>query len=261
MTESMQIADPWFELLEIEPGIVRIREPHVARLMRANLYLVRGRDRDLLIDTGMGVGDLRAAVRPLAQKPLILFTTHAHIDHIGGHRAFRDAEVLVHPAEARLLADPWPRWNLSWDSFAPTERAGLKAAGFVTEGWFIDALPHAGYDPAAYALEGVEPGRLIDEGETIDLGDRRFTVLHLPGHSPGSIALLDEASGTLFSGDAVYDGIIVDTTPFAHVPTYLRTMRRLRELPVRLVHGGHRESFGRQRLIEICDAYLASRGA
>jgi glyoxylase-like metal-dependent hydrolase (beta-lactamase superfamily II) len=82
-------------------------------------------------------------------------------------------------------------------------------------------------------------------------------VLHLPGHSPGSIALLDEATCTPFSGDAVYDGIIVDTTPFAHVPTYRRTMRHL---PVRVVHGGHRESFGRDRFVEVCDAYLASRG-
>jgi glyoxylase-like metal-dependent hydrolase (beta-lactamase superfamily II) len=255
---------PWFEVAEVEPGVFRLREPHAVRLMRANLWLVRGRDRDLLVDTGMGVGDLAAALAPLVRNPLVLFTTHAHIDHIGGHRALRDAglcaEILVHPAEARLLADPWPRWTLTYESFAPADRESLREAGFDTDGWLIDALPHPAYDPAAYVLEGVEPTRLIDEGEQVDLGDRRLAVLHLPGHSPGSMALLDEATGTLFAGDAVYDGIIVDTTPFAHVPTYLRTMRRLRGLPVRVVHGGHRESFGRDRLAAICDAYLASRG-
>lgn len=258
---SLPVAESWYEVLEVEPGLFRIREPHAVRLMRANLWLVRGRDRDLLVDTGMAVASLRAAIAPLVRNPLVLFTTHTHIDHIGGHHEFADhAEILVHPAEARLLADPWPRWTLSYDSFTPHDRAELKAAGFDTDGWLIDALPSPDYDPSTYVLRGVEPSRLIDEGEVVDLGDRRFTVLHLPGHSPGSMALLEEATGTLIAGDAVYDGIIVDTTPFAHVPTYLRTMRRLRELPVRVVHGGHRESFGRERLVEICDAYLASRG-
>lgn len=257
---GLPVAAAWYEILEVEPGVFRIREPYAVRLMRANAWLVQGRDRDLLFDTGMAVASLKEAIRPLVRNPLTVFTSHTHIDHIGGHHEFTDAEILVHPAEARLLVDPWPRWNLSYDSFTPHDRAELKAAGFDTDGWLIEALPSADYDPASYVLEGVEPTRLIDEGEAVDLGDRRLTVLHLPGHSPGSIALLEEATGMLISGDAVYDGIIVDTTPFAHIPTYLRTMRRMRELPVRVVHGGHRESFGRERLVEICDAYLASRG-
>ena len=44
----------------------------------------------------------------------------------------------------------------------------------------------------------------------VDIGNRHFEVLHLPGHSPGSIGLWEEASGTLFSGDAVYDGPLLD---------------------------------------------------
>ncbi len=48
--------------------------------------------------------------------------------------------------------------------------------------------------------------RLLAEGEAIDLGDRHFEVLHLPGHSPGSIGLWEEATGIFFSGDAIYDG-------------------------------------------------------
>ena len=93
----------------------------------------------------------------------------------------------------------------------------------------------------------------------IDLGDRVFEVLHLPGHSPGSIGLWDKDSGTLFSGDAVYDGPLLDTLPDADIRAYIKTMQRLQTLPVNIVHAGHDPSFGRQRLLELAQGYLAYR--
>jgi glyoxylase-like metal-dependent hydrolase (beta-lactamase superfamily II) len=92
-----------------------------------------------------------------------------------------------------------------------------------------------------------------------DLGDRHFEILHLPGHSTGSIGLWEARTGTLFSGDAIYDGPLLDDLPESDIPTYVETMKRLRGLPVDVVHGGHDESFGRERLIEIANGYIASR--
>ena len=102
--------------------------------------------------------------------------------------------------------------------------------------------------------------RLVDEGDVIDLGDRVFEVLHLPGHSPGSMGLWEAASGTLFSGDAVYDGPLLDGLPESNIAHYVETMKRLRELPVTVVHAGHEPSFGRERLRELADAYLREPG-
>lgn len=65
----------------------------------------------------------------------------------------------------------------------------------------------------------------------------------------------------LFSGDAIYDGPLLDELEGSHIPDYVATMKRLRELPVSVAHGGHEPSFGRVRLIEIVDAYLAKRDA
>jgi glyoxylase-like metal-dependent hydrolase (beta-lactamase superfamily II) len=96
----------------------------------------------------------------------------------------------------------------------------------------------------------------LEEGEIIDLGDRNFEVLHLPGHTPGSIGLYERASETLFSGDAIYDGPLVDMLPESDIVAYAKTLKRLRELPVRAVHGGHEPSFDGDRLIEIIDDYL-----
>ncbi len=84
-------------------------------------------------------------------------------------------------------------------------------------------------------------------------------MLHLPGHSPGSIGLWDARERVLFSGDAIYDGPLLDELPGSDIPDYVATMKRLRDLPVDVVHGGHEPSFGRARLIELCDAYLAKR--
>jgi glyoxylase-like metal-dependent hydrolase (beta-lactamase superfamily II) len=81
--------------------------------------------------------------------------------------------------------------------------------------------------------------------------------MHLPGHSPDSIGLYDEANGVLFSGDAVYDGPLIDGNTDSDVGAYVATMERLRALPVTVVHGGHDPSFGRDRLVELCDEYLA----
>jgi glyoxylase-like metal-dependent hydrolase (beta-lactamase superfamily II) len=102
---------------------------------------------------------------------------------------------------------------------------------------------------------------LATEGDVVDLGDRAFEVLHLPGHSPGSIGLWEAKTGTLFSGDAIYDGPLLDEVPGANAATYVATMRRLRDLPVEVVHGGHDPSFGRARLVELVDAYVRRRGA
>ena len=55
------------------------------------------------------------------------------------------------------------------------------------------------------------------------------------------------------------DGPLLDETPDAVIADYVRSVQRLRELPVTVVHAGHDPSFGRERLVELCDAYLAKR--
>jgi glyoxylase-like metal-dependent hydrolase (beta-lactamase superfamily II) len=125
----------------------------------------------------------------------------------------------------------------------------------------LDALPVAEWKADDYRIQSTAPTRLLEEGDVIDLGDRALEVLHLPGHSPGGIGLWEASSGILFSGDAIYDGPLLDMLPNSSVRDYIATMKRLRTLPVAVVHGGHEPSFGRERMVTLADAYLSSRGA
>ncbi|MCY1286728.1 Hydroxyacylglutathione hydrolase [compost metagenome] len=249
---SLKIAARWFERTSLADGVTLLWEPHVHPMLRCNIWHVRGRDRDLLIDTGMGIASLREAARDLFGKPLLTVVTHSHLDHMGGVHEFDCC--LCHPAEAESFRRPDQTVGLvlsseHWlaDYFDDLDETRL----------VIDALPHAGFDPAGWRLQPASPTGFLEEGAVIDLGDRVFEVLHLPGHSPGSLGLLEARSGTLFSGDAVYDDRLLDHIPGANLPDYVRTMERLRELPVERVHAGHEPSFGRARLREIADRYLA----
>jgi glyoxylase-like metal-dependent hydrolase (beta-lactamase superfamily II) len=253
----LPIADRWFEVKRVSDDVTLLWEPHVIPLMRCNIWHVRGRDRDLMIDTGLGVGVLKEAARTLLDKPVTAVATHTHSDHIGGHHEFD--HTLVHELEADALRAPPGRSTLRYAEMDPEYVRSLNAAGYRLDGDLITALPWADYDMDAYKVRPAQASQIVRDGDEVDLGDRRFEILHLPGHSPGSIGLWEAASGTLFSGDALYDGPLLDEIAGADIADYVRTMKRLRELPVQVVHAGHDPSFGRERLVELVDAYLARR--
>lgn len=253
---SARIADRWFAVETIGDGITLIWEPYVHSLIRANLWHVRGRDRDLLVDTGLGIRSLREELRDLFERPVLAVATHTHYDHTGGMHEFDTR--LVHRLEADGLRRP--EFGALRASDFPAEFLQMLAdAGYPLPEELLDAYPHPEFDPAAYTVTPAGPTGVLDEGDLVDLGDRTFQVLHLPGHTPGSIGLWEAETGVLFSGDAIYDGPILDELPGSNIEDYVRTMRRLRELPVTVVHGGHDPSFSRQRLIELVDAYLEAR--
>ena len=235
-------AADWYRVTRLDHGITHIDEHHIDPFYRCNIWHVRGRDRDLMVDSGMGVVSLCEQVPWLREREVLAVASHAHFDHVGNHHEFDHR--ACHPAEAHILAEPRGDWNLA-DRFAVVE--------------MLNALPPGGYRQADYRVQPAPATQLVEAGDVIDLGDRVFEVLHVPGHSPGSIALWEAASGVLLSGDAVYDGPLVDDAYHSDIPTYLETMARLSALPVTVVHGGHFGSFGRARFQEVIREYLDGR--
>ena len=140
------------------------------------------------------------------------------------------------------------------EDFPPDYQSAFTSDDF--DDYLINARPHDEFDIDDYRITPTSVTRALEEGDVIDLGDRALEVMHLPGHSPGSMGLWDSESATLFSGDALYDGELLDELPDSDIPDYIATMKRLRELPVYVVHGGHEPSFDKNRMIELIDAYL-----
>jgi len=255
---TLRIADRWFEWEPLADGVTRIWEPHVIRVEQCNIWHVRGRARDLLVDTGMGIASLRDAAQEIFDKALTAVATHTHVDHVGSMHEFSDR--IVHAAEADTLARASENFSLLRSDHPVEFIAALERAGYEVGPCFITALPHAGFNLRELVRPSAPPTRRVTAGDVIDLGDRIFEVLHLPGHSPGSIGLWEAATGILFSGDAIYDGPLLDDIAGSHIPDYLETMRRLTSLPARIVHAGHDPSFDGARLRELARQYLDRRG-
>ncbi len=255
---ELPVVKHWYRTESLDARTFVLTEPHVHPIFSANIFLILGRDADLVIDSGMGVAPLRPeidALRADAEKPLILLSTHTHVDHIGAAHEFDTR--LVHPLEADELANPTP-YSLDTSGIPDAFRKLFLDAGYPPL-WplLIDALPAPDYDPSSYHLKGAPATKLVDEGDMIDLGDWAAEVLHLPGHSPGQVGLWHHETATLFGADAIYDGPLLYDGPGMSVADYTVTLERIRALPVKTVYGGHDPAFGPDRCREICDHYLA----
>jgi len=231
----------WYETVRFADGVTLVHEPWIKPFYRCNIWHVRGRDRDLLFDTGLGHFSLARHVPLVTERPLVAVASHTHFDHIGCHHEF--PERWVHGAEADILARPTNDRTL--------------ADRYATEDMF-DGVPE-GWETAAYRIRPAPPTRVLAHGDGVDLGDRRFEVVHTPGHSPGGIGLFERETGIFLSGDIVYDGPLIDDAYHSDREAYAETMERLRPLPVTIVHGGHFPSFGPTRYRQLIDDYLAAR--
>lgn len=149
------------------------------------MYFLRGTNRGLLIDAGVGLTDLKAVISGLTDLPYDVVITHGHLDHIGGIPEFD--EVYIHPADADSLK------HIPYDQLAD----------------YIDQVGHMGaydvYDCSASDLRRCDKiPKIMDlkEGMIFHLGDRDIEVLETPGHTPGGCSFLDRKERILFSGDA-----------------------------------------------------------
>jgi glyoxylase-like metal-dependent hydrolase (beta-lactamase superfamily II) len=223
-------------------GVTLIDEPGILPFYRCNVWHVRGRDGDMLVDSGMGVVSLRQNVALVTERPLQAVASHTHFDHIGNHHEFPCR--LCHAAEAHTLR-------------APDRRATL-ADPYVTDAIFTE-MPPGPYASATYTVAPAPATRLLWDGDVVDLGDRHFEVIHTPGHSPGGIALWEAATGILFAGDIVYDGELIEDAFHSDAGHYIASMKRLLALPVRVVHAGHFPSYDGDRHRAIITAWLRGK--
>lgn len=241
----------WHTITRIAGNLYLILEPFGAIEPRvgvttANMYLVIGQERAALIDSGMGIGDVRAEIRRITSLPCTVLNTHYHWDHIGANSLF--TESAIHESEVDLIAQ---EQDLSW--FRPAMQSPTASA----------VLPSS-FDPTAYRVIPKPATRILRDNDLVDLGGRVLRVLHTPGHSPGHVAYLDEASHILFTGDTAYLGPVYACFEGSDPVAFAQSVRRLAALrSVTTICPGHNDIITEQHwlseLAECVEAAVAGK--
>ena len=219
--ERVPVSDAWFEVYKPAPGVFAIYEPHQAEETIG--YLIIGKNRALLFDTGMGISDIKKLTAELTKLPIIVLNSHTHDDHVGGNWQF-DAVYGMDTDFTRKNA----------------QGSREDAQAEVTPDQICGSLPK-GFDAKAYETRSWKITRFIHDGELIDLGGRTIEVMATPGHTPDAISLLDRANGLLFTGDTYYPAPIWLYRPETDLSAYSKSIRRLAALApqLKLVLGAH----------------------
>lgn len=176
---------------EIAPDTYRINE-----FKMINCYLAVGTESALLIDSGVGLGNLRVIVESLTRLPVTVVATHAHCDHVLG-------------------ANWYPSYHLHKDDFSFIYR-------ILSSKTFGKLLAAGQVDKSAFLKQPYRSKRIpIEDGHVFRLGGRDITVRHVPGHTRGSIILLDKKQHIMFTGDDTNPNLLMQIPGATTIETWL----------------------------------------
>jgi glyoxylase-like metal-dependent hydrolase (beta-lactamase superfamily II) len=219
--ERVPVTDPWFEVYKPAPDVFAIYEPHQAEETIG--YLIVGKQRALLFDTGMGISNVKKLTAELTRLPIIVLNSHTHDDHVGGNWQFDTI------------------YGMDTDFTRQNARGSREdAQAEITPDQICGTLPK-GFDAKSYATRPWKITHYIHDGERIELGGRTIEVIATPGHTPDAISLIDRANGLLFTGDTYYPAPIWLFRPETDLKAYAASISRLNALEpdVKLVLGAH----------------------
>jgi len=240
---------------EVLPAIYRIEVPLSGNPLKSiNSYLVKGKGRNLIVDTGMDTDECRSALLQALKllkvdlKNSDFFISHLHVDHIGlvFQLASDRSTVFFNRPDLEFMK----RVNF-WDSAAKF----LSMHGFPQKELREVLKKH----PAShFKLEDAEIFTILGEGDTLKVGDYLFQCLETPGHTNGSMCLYEPQKKILLSGDHILGDITpniplnIDSTNNP-LKNYMQSLEKIFAINVDLVLPGHRGIFVncRQRIKEL----------
>lgn len=217
--ERVTVPDKWFEVYRIRPGVFAIYEPHQQEEVIS--YLILGKKRAVLFDTGMGISNIKKLVESLTDLPVSVVNSHTHNDHVGDNWRFSD----IYGMDTAFTRES-----------AKGSTADAKAE--ITPDAICGTLP-AGFDPKTYATRPFHITHWLHGGEKIDLGRRVLQVISTPGHTPDSISLWDAQNKLLFTGDTYYPGPIFLYRPETDLDAYEASIKKMNALGAKLLLPAH----------------------
>lgn len=220
-----RVEDRWFTVTKLDEKTFAISE--YGHWENVHSYLLLGTKQAALIDTGLGIDNIKRITDKLTNLPVTVITTHVHWDHIGCHGEYE--RIYVHEAEKDWLTDGIKG--------LPIEQIRKDVSHGITK-----PVPDT-FDPESYTPYTGKPTDVLADGDIIEIGSRPLVIYHTPGHSPGHICIFDAAHGYLFTGDLLYTGAPI----YAFYPTtdpadLIRSFEKVSQIEdVEKVFGGHHQ--------------------
>lgn len=146
--------------------------------------LVIGTQKAALIDTGLGLADLRKFVSQFTSLPIIVLNTHGHVDHVGANQLFDMSYITKEDEPAMVKANRAERLK----GYMQFMEGNAEMIAFAEKSMIPDK-------PFKYDF--------IKDGDKVDLGGVELEVVAFPGHSPGSVAFIDRRDNVAFCGDSI----------------------------------------------------------
>jgi glyoxylase-like metal-dependent hydrolase (beta-lactamase superfamily II) len=234
---------------EIEKGLWRLEIPLIGNPLKSlNSYLIVGDDRSLLIDTGFRQDSCREAMESqlreigVNRSRMDIFLTHLHSDHTGlAPELLRgNGQIYVGAIDGPGIIE-----GLSDDYWKRVYASYLKN-GFSREE--VDRLWNSNPAQEAAPETWSKHSRYLEDGDCISYGGHRLQCILTPGHTPGHLCLYDAEYQWLFSGDHVLFHITPNICRWMSMPdalgSYLDSLNKIRDLPVRRLLPAHRAESG-----------------
>lgn len=193
-----------FTVRQLPDRVTEITDPS-----GVHCFLVEGREKAVLIDTMVGLRGLKDLVNTLTELPVEVVLTHGHMDHAGG--VFEFGSCRIHPEDMAML-----------DGKTLPARIGYMNGQ-------LEALGAQPLPQEEFLIDAPMECTPILGGDKLDLGDRVLEVIHVPGHTRGSLCFLDPATGDFFAGDACNNNTLVMMDVSATISQYLEALLALKE--------------------------------
>ncbi len=242
--EKVDQPDQWFEVYKLTETVYAIYED--GQFEEVISYLVLGNKKGVIIDTGNGIGNIKAVVERLTDLPVAVLNTHTHGDHIGGNYQFDEVYAFDTPFSRDREQNGQSRADM----------------GNYIEGEMVWKPLPAYLDTDAWLIHPFKVTKWIKDGEVLDLGGRKLELIHTPGHTPDSLCILDRENKLFWTGDSFYPAPIYVYAPSTSLDQFIESFRKMTELlpEYEWVIPSHNEPKMKKELIKECyEAALSIR--